>query len=524
MKIIKYLSLTLAFGVLVLSNSCDSKKLDLANPNQLQPETFFKTENQVKSAVNAIYGSMQTTAMYNRHMWFGNDNMAHENAGNPQLEADKRQYLNFDFDYTHGAIGDYWESCYRGINKANFVINNKSTIAKINDAQLSSAMKDKYEGEAKFLRGMYYFWLVTKFGDCPIMFDVPVDGQGIERSPAADVWAQIEKDFTDAAAVLRDRTTEDLGRATKGAALGMLGKAQLFQKKYSAALATFNSITGYSLEANYSNNFLEETEHGPESLFEVEFNVAAGNSARWNSGVSDVGLNESTFRGQEYGCMDWFNVFPSVNLTSEFEPGDPRFGFSFYVDGEKYNGGANTMAISPLAQSDGSNYPRIGWKKYQNYYKYASESTVSPGQASGINMKILRYADVLLMRAECKANTGDIAGAVADMNLIRARASVNMPLYGTAAMNANYPVDNLTNFMVALEHERKVELAGEQVRFSDLVRWGRLTPFMTQLISGNQLPIKEKADIKFDPAKNQLWPIPQREMQSNKKMTQNPGY
>ena len=115
-------------GVLVLSNSCDSEKLDLTNPNQLQPETYFKTENQVKSAINAVYGSMQTTAMYNRHMWFGNDNMSHENAGNPQLEADKRQYLNFDFDYTHGAIGDYWESCYRGINKANFVINNKESI------------------------------------------------------------------------------------------------------------------------------------------------------------------------------------------------------------------------------------------------------------------------------------------------------------------------------------------------------------------------------------------------------------
>ena len=524
MKMIKYLSLTFVFGILVLSDSCNSEKLDLANPNQLQPETFFTTENQVRSAVNAVYGSMQTTAMYNRHMWFGNDNMSHENAGNPQLEADKRQYLDFDFDYTHGAIGDYWESCYRGINKANFVINNESIIALIPEAQLSTAMKTKYDGEAKFMRAAYYFWLVTKFGDCPLMLDVPADVQGLERSPAADIWAQIEKDLTEATAELLDKANEEPGRATKGAAWGLLGKAQLYQKKYAEALTSFNNVTGYSLEANYQNNFLEETEHGPESLFEVEFNVAAGNAARWNSGVTDVGLNESTFRGQEYGCMDWYNVFPSVNLTSEFEAGDPRFGFCFYVNGEKYNNGANTIAITPMAQSDGTTYPRIGWKKYQNYYKYPSESTVSPGQASGINMKVLRYADVLLMRAECKANTGDIPGAVADMNLVRARPSVNMPLYGTAAMDAIYPVDNLANFMVALEHERKIELCGEQVRFPDLVRWGRLTPFMTQLIAGNQLPIKEKADMKFDPAKNQLWPIPQREMQSNSKMTQNPGY
>jgi hypothetical protein len=124
------------------------------------------------------------------------------------------------------------------------------------------------------------------------------------------------------------------------------------------------------------------------------------------------------------------------------------------------------------------------------------------------------------MRAECKANNGDIAGGVADMNLVRARASVNMPPYPTA----KYPVGSLADFMVALEHERKVELAGEQVRFPDLVRWGRLAPFMAQLIAGNQLPIKEKTDMKFDAVKNQLWPIPQREMQSNKLMTQNPGY
>ncbi len=179
--------------------------------------------------------------MYNRHIWFGNDNMSHENAGNPQLEADKRQYLNFDFDYTHGAIGDYWESCYRGINKANFVINNKDITARIPDAQLSAVMKTKYDGEAKFLRAAYYFWLVTKFGDCPLLLDVTADVQGVERSPAADIWAQIEKDLTEAAAQLRDKADEQPGRATKGAAWGLLGKAQLYQKKYTEALASFNN-------------------------------------------------------------------------------------------------------------------------------------------------------------------------------------------------------------------------------------------------------------------------------------------
>jgi hypothetical protein len=99
-----------------------------------------------------------------------------------------------------------------------------------------------------------------------------------------------------------------------------------------------------------------------------------------------------------------------------------------------------------------------------------------------------------------------------------------MPLYGTSAMNATYPVTNLAEFMVALEHERKVELCGEQVRFPDLVRWGRLTAFINELKTNGQLPLQEKNQIQFDPAKNQLWPIPQGEMQANPKMVQNPGY
>lgn len=523
MKIIKYISLTLVFGALVLFNSCKSDILDLINPNQLSPDTYFKTGAQVQSAVNAVYGSLQTTGMYNRHMWFGNDNMSHENAGNPQLESDKRDYLNFSFDYTHGAIGAYWESCFRGINKANFVINNAAKIALIPDAQLSAAKKTKYDGEAKYLRALYYFFLVTKFGEVPLLLDVPTDTKGIAKSPVADVWVQIEKDLTDATTECLDKANEDLGRATKGAAWALLGKARLFQKNYAGALTAFNNITGYSLEANYLNNFLEETEHGPESLFEVEFNVAAGNSSNWSSDRTDQGLNEACFRGQEYGCMDWFNVFPSVNLRNEFEAGDPRYDFCFYTNGQPYNNGASTMAISPLVQSDGSSYPRVGWRKYQNYYKTSSESTPNP-QASGINMKVIRYADVLLMMAECEANTNAIPAAIGHMNQVRARASVNMPLYGTPAMNATYPVTNLAQFMVALEHERKVELCGEQVRWPDLIRWGRAAAFIAQLKAGTQLPLQEKTQLVFDAAKNLLWPIPQGEMQSNPKMVQNTGY
>jgi hypothetical protein len=413
------------------------------------------------------------------------------------------------------------------------VINNRDIIDLIPDAQLSVAMKDKFEGEAKFLRALYYFMLVDRFGSCPLVLEVPADQEGLAKSPVADIWGQIETDLADATNQLLTKDVEDMGRATKGAAWALLAKAHLFQGDYAAAMTAFGNVTGYSLEPEYYNNFMEETEHGPEAIFAVEFNIAAGYADRWASDRSDQGLNESTFRGQEYGVFDWYNVFPNVNLREEFETAatngvkdDPRFAYCIYLDGDLYNNGEDTASISPMEQSDGSLYPRSGWRKYANYYKQPSEGSVA-GQASGINMHIIRYADVLLMMAECEANRsgGSLATAVGLMNEVRARPDVDMPLYGTAGMNAIYPVGNLAEFMVALEHERKVELCGEQMRLPDLVRWGRLTAFMAEVIP--DLPLMEQNDLVYDPVKNQLWPIPQGEINANINITnadQNPGY
>lgn len=541
MKIFKRILIpTLIFSALVIYNSCKEEELELINPNELSPETYFKTPTQVQSAVNAVYGSLQTASLYNRHIWFGNDNMSHENSGNSQLESDKRQYLNFTFDSQHGAIGGFWETCFRGINKANFVINNEKAIALIPDAQLSKEMKDKYIGEAKFLRGLYYFLLVDKYGAVPLYLDVPSDGKGLPRTAVDKIYTQIEADLTDAAAKLLTKTAEkELGRATKGSAWALLGKVLLFQKKYQPALDAFANVTGYSLEAKYFDNFVEEKENGPESIFEVQFSVAAGSADRWASDRTDQGLNEATFRGQEYGFANWFNVYPSKDLWEEFETvadngvkADPRRGYCIYQNGDTYGPGNTAIVNIPddVVKENGvtlETITRRGWRKYQNYYKDASEGAVV-AQASGINMKVIRYADVLLMQAEAEANKpgGNLTTAVGYMNQVRSRADVAMPLYGSAEMNtAGYPVTTLAGFMKALEHERKVELCGEQVRFPDLVRWGRLAAFITEVKPS--LPILDQRALAFNPTKNILWPIPQPEIDRNTAIgqeDQNPGY
>lgn len=490
-KIILVFALSISFTI-----SCNEGNLELTNPNQLSPETFFKTEAQVQSAVNAAYGNLQTRGLYTRHMFFMMDNMAHENGGNTQLEADKKQYLDFSFDASHGAIKAYWDSCFRGINKANFVIGNADAINEIPDAFLSPQRKAKFIGEAKFLRGLYYFFLVTRFGDVPLITTIPEDATGYPRSPKTEVYQQIITDFTDASNTLLQRGSEDAGRATKGAAQAMLGKVYLYLEEYDLALAAFNSLSGYSLEPSFYNNFMEETEHGVESIYAVEYDDALGDAAKWNSDVSDQGLNEVTFRGQEYGFNNWFNVFPSDDLLNEFESGDPRFNDTFYVNGDTFGPGG-TLVVNHFPSNGGGH---AGWKKYQNYYKDANED-----QASGINMQVIRYADVLLMKAECESmRTGgsqDVAAGYID----QVRARVGLGSIGTGLTKAQ--------LFTALVHERKVELAGEQVRFNDIIRWS--------------IASTELAGTNFQAGKHELLPIPDAEIGSNENISsadQNSGY
>ncbi len=489
------ISLVLVFGVLI---SCNEDALFKTNPNELSPETFFATTAQVESAVNAGYASLQERGLYARHMFFMMDNMAQENSRNQQLEADKVEYLQFSFNSNHGAIQLYWEACYRGITNANLVINNTEKINEIADTELSSAMKAKFVGEAKFMRGLYYFFLVTRFGGVPINDGLSTEGQ--PRASVDDIYSIIIQDLTDATTVLRSKDVEDTGRATKEAANALLGKVYLFRNNKAAALGEFEKIYGsFQLEDNFFDNFTEENEFGQESLFsesmifDVVFDDEIGGSP-W--GIPSTGTAESGFRGQEYGLLNWYNVHVSDDLLDEYEDGDGRIQGSFYQPGDDYCCG--TVQESDLADASGTIY-RAGWKKYQNYHAEASEDT-----QSGINFKYLRYADVLLMMAECVYES-DPARAIGYINEVRERPSTGLAPLATTLSSAEV--------FDAIIHERKVELAGEQVRFNDILRWGNAA---TELSGSN-----------FQAGKHELLPIPAAEINSNLVLTdadQNPGY
>jgi len=543
MNQIRNKSVASTITMLLFLYSCDVNKLELTNPNELTPDTFFKTEAQVQQAVNAVYANLQTDGLYQRTLYYSMDFMAFEQLNT--IDPVYHVFLLYTFDASNIFIAEYWERCYAGINRANFVIENEEKINRIPEGMMSQVRKSKFLGEARFLRALYYFLLVTRFGDVPLIIENQEGKIGLPRSPKALVWSQIEKDLSFAAESCLPKNIEEKGRATSGAAWALLGKAHLFQANESkdqndfvaarnAFLKVINDHGNYDLEARYDNNFEEETEHGPESVFEVEFNPALGTGDLWSSD-NGSGLNECTLRGVEYGCFNWYNAYPFQDLVEEFETvadngvkDDPRLRYCIYQTGDLYNNAKDTAVlysdtISYWVDNVQHNEIRFqyGWKKYQNYYKQKSESFYS-----GINTRVIRLADVLLMMAEVENELGNIPDAIRYLNIIRNRADVMMPNYNTPAMNNIYPVSDQQQLRKAIEHERKIELCNEQVRINDLIRWRRLEAFIREEAI-THLPLYMKGMLSFDPARNYLWPIPQSEINSNPAITQadqNPGY
>lgn len=488
---------------MVIISACSTKDLELVNPNQLSPDTFFVSQAQVEASVNAVYANMQTQGLFTRFYVYSMDLMGGDAAENPQLEPNNQEFARFTFNSNSGNVGDYWESCYRGINKANFVIGNAD---RINQAPLSQEQKNKYIAEAHFMRALYYFFLVIRFGDIPIITEIPTSDAGFPKSPKQAVYDLIVSDLQIASTNLLSKSAEVKGRATKEAAIAMLGKVYLYQEKYDLALTEFEKIYGaYSLEPEYFDNFKEETEYGVESIFEIAYNEAAGANP-WLNPVSGAGTGEVTLRGQDYGFADWFNTYPAEGLLDEYEPNDPRLNDNFYFVGDSYGVPSDSLVVTSAQLTVLVNEVEVerpaGWKKYQNYYKRNNENS-----ASSINFRYLRYADVLLMMAECenKRPGGDQDAAIGYINEVRQRPSTDMPPL-PMGMSAPAVFD-------AIVHERRVELAGEQLRFSDLVRWG--------------LAASELASQGFDSSTHYLWPIPAREISSNPEIgneDQNPGY
>ena len=503
--------------------SCE-KKLDRTDPNVLLVSQYFNTSSQIQSATNSIYSAMKGNALVAREWFFLHDLRADEvSPGGSQLEAPRGQLLAGNGDASNPLISANWGDLYVMIHRANTVIG-ASSLGKDNAALTAQSV-----GEAKFLRAWAYNELVTQWGAVPLYTSVVAGIADFKpRAKVEDIYAQIIKDLTDAAAVLLAKSgysAADQGRVTNAAANALLGRVNMQKGDFVAAETALLKIPttgpdGYQLTSRYLDNFEEETEMNKESIFEVLFFDKGNTDFNWGSPTGDgAAANLSTVRNQEYNGVAWRNLIPSNNYLSNFENAangaaktDPRLSFSVYQSGDLFNNNSQTLTD---AQQNGNSsilngvVKKISWRKFMLMYK--ENSSFHPG---GNNQRILRYGEVLINLAECEAEQGHFPLALGYLNQLRDRPSVAMPHYPTA----QYPADSKINVMTAIIHEKEAEMGCEEVRNIDILRWRKAGYFATEPISY------------FRPNRDELLPIPQQEIDNNPQLgtggiaKQNPGY
>jgi len=449
-----------------------NKRLNYFDQNNLTPETYFKTVSELRNGVNAIYSTMHSGNLGGREWFFTHDMRGGETGpGGAQLEAPRAELLKQPSPSPSNAVmTSVWTGTYQMINRANLI------IAKGPSVKDNPAGRDNVIGEAEFLRAWAYFELVTMWGDVPLYKDPvtsPTDYKA--KSPAADVYSLIVSDLTDAVAKLPTGQSTD-GRATADAANFLLGRVLMQKGDYAGAKAALQKVFGkYTLTNNFLDNFDGDVslgssklatghEFNSESIFEMVFIDKGDDNFNWGYTGEGSNADESTMRSQEYGIV-WGNVVPSDATLNEFEPLDPRYHFTFYESGDNILTFGGTRTGTPLTDA-GMNVATSnhnGVVKKRVYRKYSVLDWTDDGfHPDGLNQRVMRYADLLLMLAECEAEVGTPAQAAVYINQVRARPSVNM---------SPVTLTNHDNAMQAVMHERAVELAGEEVNNIDILRW-----------------------------------------------------
>jgi hypothetical protein len=502
--------ISLALASLALLTACD-RNLDIVNPNQLTTESFWKTDADALAGVNAVYSTLHRGGI---SRWMPFYYIIRSDEGRSQSPAtdivnNMDQFLVTDYNYGNAVA--VWNDNYIGVNRANQVIDNVPNIP------MDATLKARYVGEAKFLRALYYYHLVTLWGNVPLILQTSVVGDKPASAAIPQVWAQIEKDLTDAAAVLPTTYgSADVGRATKGAAYALLAKAQMQQQKYTESLTPLQWLVEgegkaiYALIPNYRDNFLITTENNKESVFEWQFQINTAENTDDDSQTPNQ--NYGTSLPQFFGPsgVGWSDGEAQRWLVREFyEPTtsgarDPRLEASLLFDSTDVRGPAfSSIYGQTFLQRYGADNKRVWFRKFQNDHWKNEEGYRSPN-----NWRYIRYADVLLLYAEALNATGKTTQAYSYVDQVRQRAG--LPTLTAAKPGLSQPL-----FLAQIKHERVTELSGEGHRWNDLARWGDLGP---------QLASRDPAFATFVKGKSELLPIPQLDRDLNPNLTQNPNY
>jgi hypothetical protein len=489
---------------MIVVMACE-RKLDVLDKNSPTQESYFKTAAELQNGVNAIYSSLRSAQLMGREWFFTHDMRGGETSpGGVQLEQPRAELMAQPSPSTvNSVMSDVWGGSYRMINRANLVLSKAPNVTD------NTSLRDRLIGEAKFLRAWAYFELVSQWGDVPMYTEPVASSTGFKgKEPSVNIYTLIIGDLTDAVAKLpTSYSGNDLGRATRYAAYALLGRVQMQKGDYAAAKTALLQVYGkFTLVANFLWNFDGDLndgagitatghEYNSESIFECSYFDKGDNNFNWGYNGEGSSNPVSTMRPQEYGIV-WGNVIPSNRILNEFETGDPRYKFTFWEAGDNIltKGGTVPGVVMTATDMNVGTSTKGAVTIKRVYRKYSDldwlKSSFHPG---GFNQRVIRYAEVLLMLAECEAEVGTAAQAALYINEVRARPSVNMTPVVLATKN---------EALKAVMHERAVELAGEELASIDIIRWRKKGYFPS---------------IMTDPKPGQidLFPIPNSETSTN---------
>ena len=424
--------------------------------------TFYQTPQDAVLAVNGVYNSASFVSTNNALWVFGDVASDDATKGGGSGDQSDIQFIDqFTYTRSNTVLENTWKQYFDGITRANYAISYVPGIS------MDVSLKNRILGEAKFLRAYFYFNLVNIFGEIPLKVQPPLSSAEINlpKSPVAEVYKQIETDLQDAVKVLpKTYSGPDLGRATKGAAWGLLAKVHLYQGEWTDVLTAIDSLeasASYSLVPVYKNNFLDSTQNNAESIFEIQH--LRGQSM--GSFLSQY-FSPSTYNGY------YFNA-PLQNFIDEFEvtllgTPDPRLDYTVGRAGNKW---VNGEPFDPTWSPTG----------YLNRKSSEPRKGLLPIGDSGLNYVYLRYADVLLMKAEALNELNRGAEAIVPLNAVRKRARESylydaaLPGFGVVPVGLLDDVQNGSKQALtdAIRHERRVELGFEFHRYFDLMRYGQ---------------------------------------------------
>ena len=476
-----------AFTIMLLVIACSDDFIDVPSKNE-NSEEFFNSQEDYEEALIGAYDLLQSTYLNVMLGEIASDNTLA--GGESATDVPGIQQVD---DMIHGTTNEQlraiWGWMFAGVNRANYILEYQD--------KTDFSGKENIIGQAKFLRAYYYFELVKWFGDVPLAVDKRIkfgEQFTVERTPKAQVYAQIEADLIAAAAAL-PATQSVVGQATKGAAQSLLGKVYIYQDKFNeAAPVLASAISGpYALVIDYASIFEHAGENGTESVFEVQYTDVEGagfECLQCSEGNVAVGFNGiRQYDGPTFDSGFSFNV-PTQEVVDSFEAGDIRKDVAI-LDIDAWN--------TENGSSSGEGYEHTGYFNRKYIARKGDLNTGDQNLTNPNNYRAIRLADVLLLAAEAnnRKTPANDAQALVYLNQVRQRA-------GLSALTVTGP-----DLRQAIAQERRVELVGEGHRFFDLVRTGAASREIDGFVAG----------------KHEVFPIPQVEIElAGSRWAQNPGY